>query len=290
MLRTFIVLLFCFTNLLSSQSDPSNTDRTELTYDELKDLYYKNYNNSETAIEYAAAYLNRAKTENDRFNIAKGYDLLSRQFDIETNLKYADSIISLTENHENYTYPALGYSLKGYWYYSSGDYKLAFDNYVIANKIAQRKNNIEQQVELGQSIASLKNLWGEHAEALKLYRKHLLFIKSQENYQDKFNWDYLSTVYNLSLAYQRNNKIDSAAVYLKQGLAKAKELNNTEYINSFIFTSGINDYLKRDYVTAKEKIKKVIDSLEPTSSAIGHYYLGKINLENNNIKTVAKSH
>lgn len=288
MLRIFIVLFFCLTNLLSSQSNPTNTDIAELTYDELKDLYYKNYTNSDIAIEYATTYLNQAKTKNDTFNIAKGYNLLSLQFNIETNLIYTDSIIYLTKNFNDYTYPALGYSLKGYWHYARGDYKTAFKNYVRADSIAQRKNNIEQQIEVRQSMAALKNLWGEHKEALDLYKKHLLFIESQDNYNDRFSEDHLSTIYNLSLSFQRNNKIDSAEIYINKGLLKANELKDSEYINSFIFTSGVNAYLKRDFLIAREKIELTIDSLGPTSAAKGNYYLGKILLINNDEKYINK--
>lgn len=282
----FLFFVFCF-ELVYTQSITRDSLLMK-NYPALKELYFKNFGDHEKARTVALAYLLKAKIEQDTVNIAQGYNYMARQFSTETNITYTDSIIALTKNYQDSIFPALGYSLKGYWQYVNGDYDLALDNYLISNKFAKSRKNIKQQLETGQAIANLKDLWGEHVEALELYKEHLHFIENQDNYEDRFNLDYLTTIYNLSLSYQRNNKIDSADIFINKGIRQSMHNRNYDFYNSFVFTSGVNHFLKREYMQARDSIEKSLPLLEPTSKAIAWYYLGKIDFEDDNDTYVSK--
>ena len=89
----------------------------------------------------------KAKTENNKIEIARGYYYKTVLEKPEIALKYADSIIYITQETVHQNYPTIGYSLKGHLYFNLGDFPLALENYLVAYNLALEKENIEHQRE-----------------------------------------------------------------------------------------------------------------------------------------------
>jgi hypothetical protein len=82
--KTFF--LFLFPIILIAQSP--RKEFAKLSYDDLKNLYFDNKNKNSKQIEYAEAYLAKAKNENNPIRKAKGYFLYSLLYEGDKASKY----------------------------------------------------------------------------------------------------------------------------------------------------------------------------------------------------------
>lgn len=273
----FLPILFLATLLYGQDFNLKIPDSvTSLDYEALKERFNAAPDDSIGQI-YALAYLKKAKVEVDSIKIARGFDFLSRLYEPELGIALADSVIRYTKtsNHENY--PAVGYLLKGYYNYLLGNYESALENYLESYAFAKARNNITQQIEIHQFIAPLKNLWGNHDEALRIYREHLDLLTAQPDFKTNYRDDYLITLYNVALAYQRNEKIDSAAIFNDLGLRESLRLPDSLYYGDFLYTAGVNHYFQKEFGNAKDSLGKALSLVQDPSAVSGiNYYLGQI--------------
>ena len=282
----FLLLFFFLFQGLFSQNDLESKlpkPIAQMSYEELKDLFYENrYIDTITAKNYAKVYLNKAKKDKDTIKIAKGYKYFHFISKDSLALIYTDSIINVTQNINNKYYPALGYLYKGHILYNIGDYKKALKNYLNASPHAIKQNNTKQQLYIKQSIGTLKNRWGDYKQALEIYKEQLSYVSKQENYKTKYQKDFFIALYNLSISYKRNHKIDSANIYIKEGLKESLVVNDSLWYYKFVFNAGTVLYDKKEYQASIDSIKKALPYIKGTSLAIGHLYLGKIYNQFNN--------
>ena len=249
------------------------------TYEELYKSYNLNYNNFNKAELYANNYLHKAKNENDTIKIANGYSqlasiLYNSKFD--TSLNYYDSIILLTKNIKNDTYPGFGFLIKGIYFNKYGKYKKALTNYLIAQKYATNNNNLEQLFYIKNEIGQLKYFWGNYNEALNILKSQLNLLQNQNfivNNKDKL---YLSTLHKLSNAYIVTKKYDSALIYCKIGLQKSWKNKEVSYYD-FLSQTGYIAYYQNDFKKALDSIDKAIP-FETNANGLfnDYYYKGKI--------------
>ena len=102
---SLFVLLF-FSSFVSSQT--KNDIIFKKSYDEISDLYVK-AKSSEERVFYANIFLEKARKENNYYNLARGYHITSTLYSDEKSLQYIDSIILISESNKMEDYPALGY-------------------------------------------------------------------------------------------------------------------------------------------------------------------------------------
>jgi len=112
---TFFLLLIVFS--IKAQ-DFSSINLQSLEDEELLSLFSEVEKDSIKAEKAARVYLDRARKEKDTIKMARGYDRLARIFSHKKNIQYADSIITISQNINNITYPGMGYILKAYEYHS----------------------------------------------------------------------------------------------------------------------------------------------------------------------------
>lgn len=287
----FTVIFFFLIQNLFAQNDFESkfpTPIAQMSYEELKEVFltYKE-NDTLTAKTYADAYIHKAKKNRDTLNIAYGYRLLlSTTKNNELSLKYVDSLIFITKNIKNKDYPAYGYLLKGYVLSKSGVYTEGLDYYLKAQYYALKQNNIPQQMIVKQSIGVVKNKWGAYEEALIIYKEHLNYIRQQENYKIKYQKKYFNAIYNLSLSYINNKKLDSATIYIKEGIKESLLAKDSLRYYRFLRVEGERLYKKKEYHKALDSLNKAIPHIKNASLAIGHIYEGKIYNELKNYKKV----
>ena len=135
-------LLFLFVYLITFPSfsqGPSQQYLDMIGYEELLALYNDFETDSITQRKIILTYRNRAIDDGDSLKIARSYDRLARIFDPTTNIKYADTLIELTKNWDNITYPALAYILKGFEYGRLDDIKDQYESLSMALELSKKK-------------------------------------------------------------------------------------------------------------------------------------------------------
>lgn len=121
-----IIVTFIFSHIAMGQYKIPDSLKNK-SFEELKKLFLETESNHRISYVYAKSYIEKAKVEKDTFNIAYGYIYKSYLSDFEEALKYTDSILQLTRNYKNIEFPALGFMLKGYYYYAEGQDKIALE-------------------------------------------------------------------------------------------------------------------------------------------------------------------
>lgn len=251
---------------------------TQYSFTHLQDAFFHNEVESpDLASLMVKAYYQKAKERNDTIKIAHGYKFLSYISEKNDALKYSDSIIQITHTSNHVSFPTLGYLLKGYYLYESGDYEEALENYLLAYPYALEKNNLDDQIQVQSIIASLKNRWGKYDEALDIYKSILKKLENEDRFREQNGDMYALMLYNTSLAYTRNSYTDSASITIQRGLEETRKQQDTSLHYSFIFISGINEFKKKNYTKALNSIDDAIPHLNTkTSQAIAYYYRAKI--------------
>ena len=245
-----------------------------VSFDELRTLFL-NASNDSIAISYAQAYLNKAKHSGDSARIGRGYKLMANAHSYEVSLAYSDSIILFTKNlKDDRYYPAVGYYLKGAWLSELGRHKEGLDNLIVAQEHASRHNNIDQLSEIKLAIASLRDEFGEHEEALKIYRDELERIKSVQNYIENDREGYYISIYNVIDGYLDIKKPDSAMVYMREALSNLSQ-DDLEYYPDFLSLMGYTSYHLGEYQQALDSLNKAIPFREGYGLSVCYYYKGE---------------
>ncbi|MFC4689971.1 tetratricopeptide repeat protein [Dokdonia genika] len=253
------------------------------SFELLMSNFWDEYENTLTAETIAAAYNQKARGSNNKLELVRSFDLLARLYTEETNITYADSILLYSADLESSSYPSVGYSLKGYNYYSLGDYEKALDNYLKAYDSAKEKGNEYQLIEITQVIGALKNRWGNYEEALEIYKEHYGLLKSLDKAGTDYREDYLITLYNLSLSYQRNKKFDSSSIYIQKGIEESLEGRDSLFLIDFRHAEAVNLYLTSDFVAAQDAFLNLTSNANDTfKESITNYYLGQMAFKANN--------
>jgi tetratricopeptide (TPR) repeat protein len=254
------------------------------SYKELFKLQLTHPNNTLLVKTYANAYLNKAKNEKDTVKIANGYSQIASLFYQNSNFKaalnYCDSIIHLTRNRENFTYPGYGYMVKGIVYYKTGNYKKSLENYLIAEKIAKKNNNITQTYHIQSGIGALKIFWGSYNEAKSIFKKNIALLN---NYKDKFeNFKHLhnSDIISLSTSYCLTKQPDSAFFYVNKGIKESITSKDSLYFHEFIFQLGIVQYYQGKYKEAIKNLDIGFPYIDNSNDLLNIYYYKALCYEN----------
>ena len=252
---------------------------TRLSYDEIKKLYYDNENNHIKQLQYANAYLLKAKNENKTIEKARGWYLISSKCKENKAIQYLDSAIVVSKNTNDTKYPAYAYSAKANELKKQFRFREALDNYILAEKKALT-NNIDFYYYSKFSIAVLRSEeLGEVREALDLYRECYNYYKNKEIRTPKYSFSYQEVIFALADAHKALLQTDSATYYNKLGYRESKITKEEEYKALFILNEGANLVLKKNYTGALDSIKKALPVMitfkNEGNTLASYYYLGK---------------
>lgn len=240
-----IYTLLLFSNLIYSQKR-SLDSLSEFNYLDLKNKFYNYFDNNKTIDSKLIAryYLQKAKKDKNKAEIAEAYVLMHQNADFPTALKYLDSVEVITQNINEDRYPVRTYVLKGNLFFKYDDQKKALENYITALKFAREKND-KRQIALAEiNIAYLKKYIGRHEEAEKILSHYL--------YHEKFLNKLEHNQIHLSLAdtYIETNKLDSASILINEGLSSFE--NKYDYL----LLSGFYHLKMKDYKKSIEDLIK----------------------------------
>ena len=276
-MRSIFIFLFIlsYARLLSSQSSPLDS-LSKYSYLDLESKFYgfDQIDKIKEAQLVAQYYLQKAKTEKNIDKIEEGYVLMHFNETLPKALKYLDSLQSITRLSKKNTYPARVYLLKGNLFFRFDHGKEALDNYILGLKYAKEKGNKRQIAFADISIAYLNNYIGKHSEAAKKLRHYL------------FNAPYLSESelsdihLNLTSTYLDLEKMDSAQVFINEGLMTSKSKDNIYRYNEYLSLLGLYQLKQKKYQEAINNLSKCKEYFIKTqanalSISYATLYLGK---------------
>ncbi|MBC8756541.1 helix-turn-helix transcriptional regulator [Kordia sp. YSTF-M3] len=201
----------------------------------------------------------------------------------ETCLKYCDSIILITKYGEkNDMFPAEGYKQKGRYYYKSGKYNTALNNYLDALDYAREKTLLYETINF--NIGLIRNSAKQRVEAKKIFKRYVNFLEVDQKKEPAQNYNL--ALFALSHSYTYTGQLDSAAYYIDKGMKNCIATKDDFSYSYFVLNSGIKSYFEKDYKTAHDSLMRAkelffSDSNRRTSLAFAHLYLGKNNLAMN---------
>jgi AraC-like DNA-binding protein len=280
-MRIYLVFIFIFIYLGLIAQDLSMEKLQLLEDEELLTLFNEVGGDSLKQEIVARVYLERGRREKDTIKMARGYDRLARIFNHKKNIMFADSVIYLTQNMSNITYPALGYIIKSYEYHMLGDLILNTENALKGYELAIKNDNISQQIYLADYLIFARAIWGNKMEALELQKERNKLInkdyyfekikkstrKSTLNRIDDLHLENeLSSLRNFVFCYLNLKDLDSASIYLRQGLEKSKDykgFNNAkdDYFKWFTEASVEIDFYSGKYVSTIETCNSLLQAL-----------------------------
>ncbi len=257
------------------------------TFEELQDKFQEYENDVNIATVYAKAYLEKAKSIGDTLKMADGFYFLALIFDQKNAMKYTDSVINLTDRLIHKEYPGVAHKLRGNLFFIEGEYNKAFDEYLVATKYAKRSGNELQYLTLKFNIGILKNQIGERDEALLIFRDYVNYLMEKDLKGDSHLYN--RGLYALSESYTYNRKLDSAEIYIKEGIAETLKTKDSVIYNLFVLQSGVNFYYQNKYNRAIDSLLKSEERLveydnDKLGIAICNYYIGKSLIELDSIE------
>ncbi|RNL88668.1 hypothetical protein ED312_07715, partial [Sinomicrobium pectinilyticum] len=257
------------------------------SYDDLNTLfYYWLPKDTVTAKTIVNTYIAKARAEKDSIETANGYYYYATSFGAKRGLQYADTIIALTENIEDKYYPAVGYLLKGYWYFKTDNYRKALKYYLLGETFAVKRNNLQMQIHILSMVAVLKTHTGDYRGALDIEKKHLHALETQPKYREivtngpnlgnNFNTHHLVAIHNLSLTFLHLKENDSSRIYHQKGIAKSLEYKDTLKYYQIVSSSGSLEFYDGNFQAALDSLNKAIPHLtDDHNIAMAHYYKGR---------------
>ena len=273
--RLLIFILFTFNLQAQNLKKPLEL----LSYDELKEAFFKNEGEIEIQKIYAKAFLDKAKKENNTPKIARGYYCYSLLYDDNRKIVYFDSIINnvvLPSSEKNF--PFVAYLEKGHFLAKKYRYNEAINSYLKVEKLAISKNII-YHYKAKYAIAILKaEKMGDVKEALPLYIECYNFYKSRKNNPD-LTFAYEASIFALADAYKSLKKVDSASYYNRIGYYETKKSKNEYLHNIFILNEGANQVLVNNFQATLDSVTKslpfMIKHKDKINTLASYYYRAK---------------
>ena len=277
--RLYLCLLSVIFFTFNLQAQNFKKPLSSLSYDELKDAFFKNEGKIEIQKKYVKAFLGKAKKENNTPKIARGYYYYSLLYDDNRKVVYFDSIINnvvLPSGEKNF--PFVAYLEKGYFLSKKYRYNDAINNYLKVERLAFSKN-INYYYKAKFAIGILKSeKMGEVKESLPLFWECYAFYKSQKNNPD-LTFDYEASIFALADTYKSIKKTDSASYYNRLGYSETKRSKNEYLHNIFILNEGANQVLVNNFKGTLDSVTKalpyIIKNKDYNNTLAAYYYRAK---------------
>ncbi|MFT5146084.1 MAG: AraC-like DNA-binding protein [Polaribacter sp.] len=271
----FFILLLIITPSVKAQNNQIDS-LSKLSF-EVLEKHFKEQSSDSIKKQSAQAFLLKAKREKKSIKIADGYYFLSELNKHNTlGVKYADSILALNINKKGSDYPAKGYLQKGIQLYYLANYSEAFENYLRATEYYKVSKNEYGQLCVKHYIGLLKDQTYDSHEALKIFRKNLLFFNNKEK-QIKYQKQYLKSLFALANSYNKGRLLDSAEIFNKKGLLESWKNRNKYLYPYFLMSYGITKKLQNRYDSAIDSLLKSTQLFkkDKTNIAVCNLYLYK---------------
>ncbi len=250
-LRCILLLFICALQVHGQTKYAKKLKKT--THYEVIEAQVAKQSDDALKLETLHSCLKIAKNQLDTLGMANVYYFLAR-IDRQQRIVYADSLIALTKNKKYARYPARGYMVKGNSAYEKGNYPEALELYLTATKYAKQNENEYLYRSIKFNIGLLKNNAGERQEAKVIFADYVNFL--EQNPDVKTVNSYNRGLFALADAYIHSKEFDLAKVYIDKGIRETLKTKDTTVYSYVIVTSGIHQYLSKNYLKAIDSLKK----------------------------------
>ncbi|MGY3795487.1 helix-turn-helix domain-containing protein [Aquimarina sp. 433] len=252
------------------------TAKAQDHFEELRELLRKETETSKR-IKITEDLLDQYKGSSDTLKMANAYHFLSF---LKPNDKSAfiDSIILITKNKRYSRYPAGAYLEKGNIKYELGDYIGALESYVQASEKAKTNGNDKLHADAKFNIGLLKNQAGDYEESKTIFAEYITFLEQNANYRTTFNYN--PALFALADSYIHTKDLDLVEKIIDKGIEQTLKTNDSATYSYIIVTSGIHQYLLKNYknaIDSLQKGKELIRKFDPVETRIAtcDYYIGR---------------
>ena len=248
------------------------------SYDTLINLYDRNVNDTMVAKQIAYSYIDKARSDGDSIQMARGYSRLSFVSKYQEALKFLDTTISLSKNGNHQNFPTIGYLFKSLYLYNNEAYEESLNNAILGYQYAKRKKNVEQQITALHQINGINELWGDYQKTLEAERLAYNLLLENNGIGGYYE-HYLSSVEGLGKCYVRLKKPDSALYFFQKGIDRALQEKDTATYHAFVSRAGTALYIKGNYTAALDSLNKADqyrDFFINSYPILYNYYVGSI--------------
>lgn len=277
-IKTIIVLFLIILNYQQIHSQKSSLEKdTELrvldSYENLLQAFEDSKDDIKIAEFYAKTFLLKAKKENDTLKKTEGYYLLARMLcripDYEKASVYLDSSITVSKDKNDFFFPAKAHILKANIYGSQSEYQKAMDELAKANTYTNITNNEDQQYEIKYLFSLLQKNLGEYEKSMKILKEVISYYEKKHLTNKSYEDDYILSLYAYSSGLNHLKKIDSAAIINKKATLLSLKSKDSILYDRILLSSAITHYLKKEYNSSLDSIKKSIKVNRNKTNRIG---------------------
>lgn len=275
MKNSSIIILLLITTTIFSQKKENFTipdSLKNMSFETLEKRFNNSLMNKEKLPIYAKTYYMKSKLQDDKIITANGMYMAAYVSEKDNVLlKFADSIIAITKNQNNFLYPAKAYILKSILFFSNDNLNKALFNILEAEKYSNKSGNTEQKISINQQIGLIKIELGKPEEALPLILENYNYYKFKKSDSPY----YIYSAWILSDIYNRIKKPELALYYINVFFGKIK--NDDPYYKYFLLNMGISYHIQKNYSKSNLALDKSILLLQndKINLAIGYYYRGE---------------
>jgi len=273
------LFLLLFNTLYSKQYVDSLSNKN---FDELKQLFYKNIDDEIVSRNIALYTLKKATKNNNTRAISNSYIRLYTVYydDLEKGKLFLDSSIVISIKYKHDDLLAEGYFLRGNLFYRYGKDEKAINDFLKARKFVDREKEIYYKILY--NIGAIKLDIEENKDALAIFKECYEHYLPQVQ---KNNYDFIETLYCLSVVNINLREYDLASKYTKEGYMFSRSINDSSFFR-FTYIEGNNQFLKGNLISAKDSLYKSLNYLKESDDlqnlSIAYFYLGKVYREEGN--------
>lgn len=276
MIKKYLLLAFlCYGGQFYAQNSQSISSDTlqGKDYDYLFDRIEATAEDKVAQAHYLYYFLHKAKSESNSEEIVNGYKNYLHYAGDGLKLVYADSMIYAARLSKDNSLIGSAYLSKGIVYYGQKKHKYALDNYLIADNYISRTQDQYLIYKIKYNIGSIKYYLGFYDEAISL------FVECRDFFRKKNERAYLNSLHLLGLCYNRVGNFGLCSEINELGIREGNRLENDEMHYYFVHSEGINEYFKKNYASAIQKITQSLPAINENKDfanmSVGYFYLGK---------------
>lgn len=249
--------------------------------DSLKNKPYTFYqnrldNDNLSAIDaqrYISAWLDRAKADRNYTQQSAAYNTMVAFAIAEQRLAYADSAIAAAHRTKSGQLIGNAYLTRGIWHYKKRDYTAALDDYVAAGRYIEKTAGSYEKHKIKFGIAQIKYALGFYDEAVALFTDCVNYFKDNDEVP------YLRALHGLGLSYIAVRDFGKAAKANREGLELAKKTGDSQLVDYFIQSDGINSYFGNRHRESLQKLKAALPAFQKkndfVTESVTQYYIGR---------------
>ncbi|WP_299685169.1 AraC family transcriptional regulator [uncultured Dokdonia sp.] len=297
--KIIIPFLLITVGFKSMYSQNKNNDTIQLlaekSYESLSDTFltYQSKKNTSLSLTYGKAFLLKAKNENDIIKKAEGYYMLADTYKVvpeyEKALQYSDSIITITKDIKDYSYPAKAHLLKANILGSQGDFQNSMSELAEANIYANENENVEQQYQIKYFIALLKSNLDEKEESLEILKSVVAYYKTKYLEDEKYKHEYITSLYAYGNAFNILEQYDSVQKVNNEAIRLTLTTKDSSLYDRLLLSSAVVHFNKKEYQSSLDSIQKLQKLNLKKKASFGteirtNLFLGQIYFKQNNLK------